>query len=80
MTRLTLFATAGCHLCEQAHALIEPHLGGPVGTTPTLEIVDIAESTVLTDRYGILIPVLRNEDSGVELNWPFRTEDVGKIL
>jgi len=78
--RLTLFSTAGCHLCEEAHALIARCLDEPPGSACLLEVVDIADNPDLMDRYGTTIPVLRNEESGVELNWPFGAEDVHGIL
>lgn len=32
---------------------------------------DIAESDILMERYQLRIPVLRREDTGAELDWPF---------
>lgn len=32
---------------------------------------DITESDILMERYQLRIPVLRREDSGAELDWPF---------
>ncbi len=40
-----------------------------------VELVDIAESEVLSERYGLRIPVLRRIDTGEELDWPFDDAD-----
>jgi len=69
---LYLYSTPACHLCETAHALIQPYLE-PLGIA--LEEVDISESDVLVDLYGIRIPVLRFDDSEEELGWPFGLEE-----
>lgn len=60
---LTLYGTSACHLCELAAELL-----GKSGAE--FEEIDISDSDMLFDRYGVIIPVLRRED-GQELNWPF---------
>lgn len=32
---------------------------------------DITDSDILMERYQLRIPVLRREDTGAELDWPF---------
>lgn len=59
-----LFGTAGCHLCDQAKALLK-------ASGLAAESVDVAADDALTDRYGSRIPVLRRSDSGAEMDWPF---------
>ncbi len=65
--RISLFTTAGCHLCEQAFELLQL-----VSTSYSLDIVavEIGDDDKLVEQYGIRIPVLQFED-GEELNWPF---------
>lgn len=75
-SRLILYSTSACHLCEQALALV--HRGLPPRWS--VEEVDISESDELFDRYGTRIPVLRVEHSGRELNWPFNGEQLGRLL
>ena len=70
MSNLILFATAGCHLCEQAQRIICSALG------QTVAEVDIADRSDLLDCYAVRIPVLRRVDSGEELDWPFAIADV----
>jgi hypothetical protein len=76
MIRLTLYHTAGCHLCEEAEALILACLARP----DSLERTDIAEDEALLARYGVLIPVLRDHATGRELHWPFGTHEIQGIL
>lgn len=61
---VTLYTTAGCHLCEEAREVL-------LTVDPALVIhaVDIAEDDTLMDRYGERIPVVRRGER--ELGWPF---------
>lgn len=67
MSDLILYSTSACHLCDQAKVLIAEVLA----PDDRLREVDISDSEVLVERYGIRIPVLQREDSGEELGWPF---------
>ncbi len=72
---LILYSTPACHLCETAHALISPFLDR---LEIDIEEVDISESDLLIERYGIRIPVLKfadGGDTGKELGWPFSAEE-----
>lgn len=74
---LVLYGTAGCHLCDQALALTLPvarRLGSEV------EERDIATDPALEARYDVRIPVLRRRDNGAELDWPFDTAAVYRLL
>ena len=77
MSRFVLFSTDCCHLCDQAIALIEPIA---TDLNVLIEVIDIAESEGLLEKYGLSIPVLANVDANIELNWPFNSADVKKIL
>ena len=52
---VTLYTRPGCHLCKEAKALIKPMLGE---FRATLREVNIDESAVLRERYGLDIPVI----------------------
>src|SRR5579859_809034 len=52
---VTLYTRPGCHLCEEAKALIEPILG-EFGAT--LREVNIDADAVSRERYGRDIPVI----------------------
>ena len=69
--RMSLYVTAGCHLCDEAKAVLaEAGLGDHV------QAVEIGYDAALADRYGWRIPVLRIEPGGCELDWPFSAADV----
>ncbi len=77
MPELLFYTTAGCHLCEYAAVMLdELARSRDIRVTP----VDISESEELVARYGLTIPVLRNPDSGRELNWPFAPEQISELL
>lgn len=69
--RLKLYVTAGCHLCEDAQAVL-----AQAGLAEVVERVEIGYDAELAERYGWRIPVLRVEPGGVELDWPFGAADV----
>ncbi len=71
MTHLTLYYTSGCHLCQQAEALALTYLASRGLSPANLRKLEIADNPALLERYGTTIPVLRDEGSGIELNWPF---------
>jgi hypothetical protein len=77
VSRLLLYTTLGCHLCEQAVAVANP-LCEDLGLE--LVPVEIADSDELVDRYGIRIPVVRLEQTLAELGWPFNQYDLEEYL
>jgi hypothetical protein len=72
-----LMGTEGCHLCDEAHALI-----GAVRTRRHLHIAvrDIMDDEALEKRYWDRIPVLRRTDTGAELGWPFDAGQLERFL
>jgi len=72
MKALTLYTTPGCHLCEHAEAILDAAQCPFVG-------VDIAKDLTLLERYGVRIPVVRDEE-GRELGWPFDTAQLKAFL
>lgn len=77
MKTFTLYSTSACHLCELAKAMIEAQMGRAGDLA--CEEVDISESEVLFERYGVLIPVLQHPDQR-ELNWPFSPEQLQQFM
>ncbi|WP_200892090.1 glutaredoxin family protein [Methyloterricola oryzae] len=75
VSRLVLFSTEGCHLCEEALALLIPLCGDDPP-----QIIEIAEDDSLLERYGSRIPVLRERESGRELDWPFGADELQAFL
>ena len=70
MASLILYGTTGCHLCEEAQAMVHQALG------IALEMIEITDDPDLLACYSLRIPVLRHTATGTELDWPFEIEDV----
>ena len=68
--RLTLYQRDDCHLCDLALELLAS------ARVPEFRSVFIDDQAELEERYGQRVPVLRDEVSGVELDWPF---DAGQL-
>jgi hypothetical protein len=77
----TLYSTSACHLCDIAEQMLQlqQNLQQQAGTPFDFDKVDISESDLLFELYGVLIPVLRHPD-GRELNWPFSPEQLEQFL
>lgn len=54
MSRLTLYTTLGCHLCEQ----LEAELARLGADDIELQRIEIADDEALIERFGTRIPVL----------------------
>ena len=63
--RLILFQRDDCQLCDLALDLLAQV------RAPEFESVFIDGDDALEARYGERVPVLRDEDDGRELDWPF---------
>ena len=77
MINVQLYTTLGCHLCEQALALLNA-LHAELDLV--IESVEIAESDELVARYGIRIPVVTRTGSLEELGWPFNESALKAFL
>lgn len=62
---LILYQRDDCPLCDQALAVLA------AARVPDFESVWIDDDDALEARYGARVPVLRNDASGAELDWPF---------
>lgn len=77
LSTFMLYTTLGCHLCDDAEALLQPlfkHLNLVYSKK------DIADNDSLVDLYGIRIPVLQHIPTGAELGWPFDSEVLQQFL
>ncbi|MEX2474412.1 glutaredoxin family protein [Marinobacter sp.] len=70
---LLFYTTSQCHLCELAETLL---VNTPMPAPIPVDVVDIAQSEALVERYGTRIPVLRRDDTGAELDWPFTRDQL----
>jgi hypothetical protein len=72
--RLTLYQRDDCHLCDLAlEVLAQARL-------PDFDSVFIDDDIDLEARYGKRVPVLRDQESARELNWPFDAPTVAAWL
>ena len=74
MPRLTLYLRDHCPLCDEAMDLLAQ------ARAPDFDSVWIDDDPALEERYGIRVPVLRDEDDGRELDWPFTVEALRAFL
>ena len=65
MPRYLLYQRDDCHLCDQALAVLA------AVRLPEPESVFIDDDPELEARYGSRVPVLRDDHTGAELDWPF---------
>jgi hypothetical protein len=77
MQHFVLYGTLGCHLCEQAEALLVPLLDDKIHS---VECIDISQDDALMSRYALTIPVLQRRGDGAELKWPFEAGQAAVFL
>ena len=70
---LTLYQRDDCHLCDLALEVLA------LARVPDFQSVFIDDDDALEERYGHRVPVLREEVSGVELDWPFEASRVAQL-
>ncbi|MCY7355083.1 MAG: glutaredoxin family protein [Lysobacter sp.] len=72
--RLKLYQRDDCPLCDEALAVLA------AARVPDFDSVWIDDDDVLETRYGMRVPVLRDEVRKVELGWPFNANKVQRWL
>jgi len=76
MTKMyNLFSSDGCHLCEQALALIQQQL-----PAKQINIIDIVEHEEYVELYGVHIPVFERIDNNEKLFWPFSLAEISQLI
>lgn len=65
MPALILYQRDDCHLCDLAIEVLAQ------ARAPEFDSVFIDGDDVLEARYGVRVPVLRDDARGHELDWPF---------
>jgi hypothetical protein len=71
---LVLYQRDDCHLCDLAIDVLAR------AGAPDFSSVFIDNDNALEARYGERVPVLREEESGRELGWPFDERAVQRFL
>ncbi|BCT92804.1 NrdH-redoxin [Lysobacter helvus] len=72
--RLRLYQRDDCPLCDAALAVLAE------ARTPDFEPVWIDDDAALEARFGERVPVLRDEDRDIELDWPFDADAIRAFL
>lgn len=80
MSQLFFYTTVGCHLCEQAAAVVQEFAAQAGAPQFDLLEVDISTDEKLVELYGIRIPVLKNSANGKEIGWPFGARDIATLF
>lgn len=77
-----LLGTSGCHLCDSASGVVERFNELMKAQKFSLEVVrvDIATSKEMVDLYGVRIPVLIDDVTRDELDWPFDEQSIYEFL
>ncbi len=76
---LILLGTEGCHLCEQAEAILAASLAER-NERINVKIIDIAEQQQWQEKYAIRIPLVYHPETGSELGWPFDKNNLHEFL
>jgi hypothetical protein len=71
---LVFYTREPCELCDKAWRLIT--VGG---LTDHVRQVHIEDELDLLQRYGDQVPVIRNEETGEKLAWPFTASQVREL-
>ncbi|MDX1537896.1 glutaredoxin family protein [Arsukibacterium sp.] len=71
MAQYILYSTWGCHLCEEAEALL-------IAAGLEFQVVDIIDDEQLLQQFRLHIPVISADDN--LLYWPFDQAAVGNWL
>jgi len=71
---LILYQRDNCHLCDLALEVLAQ------ARAPDFASVFIDDDAALDAQYGERVPVLRDDASGAELNWPFDAAAVRRLL
>jgi len=71
---LVLYQRDDCHLCDQALAVLA------AARAPEFASVWIGGDDALETRYGTRVPVLHDDASGRELDWPFDAAAVAAFV
>ncbi|MDX2322477.1 MAG: glutaredoxin family protein [Moritella sp.] len=75
MTKYAFYTTEGCHLCEQAWDIVTDQ--GLVNEMTRVEIIHVEADVA---RYGIRIPVIKNNVTDREIGWPFDSTELANFI
>ena len=70
-----LYTTSGCHLCEQALAMLTE-----LNLDLCIKQIEISADDGLVEAYGLRIPVIASPGNARELDWPFNPAQLADYL
>ncbi len=76
--KVNFFTTLGCHLCDQALALLRNIEAS--GFAIIINEIEIADDNELVEKYGIRIPVVLIDGFDNDLGWPFTEAELRNFL
>ncbi len=77
MIKIAFYTGPQCSLCDDAQALLaQSSYADELQITP----YNIRQDSELYHLYAVRIPVLKREDNGEELGWPFNLEELELFL
>lgn len=71
---LILYQRDDCHLCDMALAVLAE------ARAPEFDSIFLDDVPALEPRYGVRVPVLRDDERDIELDWPFDAAKVRAFL
>lgn len=77
MSAIRFYTTSGCHLCDEARALLEP-VARRRGLA--VECIDIMDDPAAEAAYATAIPVIECPPRSEPLRWPFDTAALYRYL
>ena len=77
MKTITFYTTEACSLCDKAYSIIEVCIKKDQFD---LQVIDIADTDDLIEKFGDKIPLLYRSDTETTLFWPFSPPDVQNFL
>ena len=69
-----LFQRDDCHLCDLALEVLA------AAGVPEFDSVFVDGDEQLEERYGVRVPVWRDDANGRELDWPFGVEELRAFM
>jgi hypothetical protein len=71
---LLFYTREPCELCDKALRLITE-----AGLSERIRVTNIDDDLELIQRYGDQVPVVRNDETGEKLTWPFTASQVREL-
>lgn len=76
VVKVVLYHTEGCHLCEQAQAMLAQH-----PQVSAIELRDIIDDPEWLSAYQVRIPVMAlAHRPEAELGWPFDQQAINQLI